>query len=77
MCDSLCLCLVILKEFAMFVNFVGVEFGYMQVKNNKRAETSLAKAAHFPNIARILNLESQHCHPNHPKDLINCSLYHC
>ena len=38
-------------------------------------QTSLAKAAHYPHIAQIPDLESQHSDPDHPKNVINCSLY--
>ena len=40
-------------------------------------ETSLAKAVHYPHIAWIPDLESRHSDPDHSKNLINCSLYHC
>ena len=32
---------------------------------------------HYIHITQIPNLESQHGEPDHPKNLINCSLYHC
>ena len=39
-------------------------------KSTQRAHTSLARAAHYPHIAQIPNLESQHGDPDHPKNLI-------
>ena len=44
-------------------------------KSTQRAQTSLGKAAHYANIAQISNLESQHGDPDHPINLINCSLH--
>ena len=48
----------------------------MSNKNTQRAQIT-DTAAHYPHIARIHDLDSQHCDPDHPKNLINCSLYHC
>ena len=36
-------------------------------KNTQRAHTSLAKAAHYPHIAWIPDLENQHGDPDHPQ----------
>ena len=37
----------------------------------------MAKAAHYPHVTRIPDLENQHDEPDQPKHLTNCSLYHC
>ena len=47
----------------------------LQYKSPQRAQTS-AKLRHKSHIARIPDSESQHGDPDHPKNLINCSLYH-
>ena len=39
-------------------------------KSTQRAQTSSAKTAHYPHIARV---PDQHEDPDHPKHLINCS----
>ena len=36
----------------------------------------MAKAAHYPHVERICDLESQHSDPDHPNNLINYSLCH-
>ena len=46
-------------------------------KSTQTAHTSLAKAADYPLIAQVPDLGSQHGDPNHPKNLLNCSWYHC
>ena len=45
---------------------------------NKSTQTAqfLAKAAHYPYIAQLPDLDSQSGDPDHPKN-VNCSLYHC
>ena len=35
-----------------------------------------AQTAHYPNIVRIHDLESQQDDPDHPQSLINSLLYH-
>ena len=42
-------------------------------KSTKRMQTS-AKVAHYPHIARIPNLASQHCDPDHPQNLFKLFL---
>ena len=34
------------------------------------------KAAHYPHVARVRDLDSQHGDPDDSTNLINCSLYH-
>ena len=43
----------------------------------RKAQTPLTKAAHYPHIAKIPDLERQYGDPDHLQFLINCSLYHC
>ena len=51
--------------------------GLTSSKSTQRSQTSLAMAAHYSPIAQIPDLESHHGDPDHPKNLINFSLYHC
>ena len=50
-----------------------------KISNNKSTQRAqiFVKAAHYPDIAWINDLESQHGDPDHPKNLIKYSLYHC
>ena len=43
---------------------------------NKSTQRKSAKAAHYPHIAQIPDLESWHGDPYRHKNLINCSSYH-
>ena len=43
-------------------------------KSTQRMQTSLAMTTHYPNVARIPYLESQHGGPDHPQNLINLFL---
>ena len=42
-----------------------------------RKQEHLESVAHYTITALIRDLESQHGDPDHLKNLINCSLYHC
>ena len=47
----------------------------MSNASTQRAQTSLAKTAHYQYCAWIPDLESQHGDPDHPPKLIRCSPY--
>ena len=48
-----------------------------QDEQEQRVQTFFTTASHYHHIARIPDLESQHDAPDHPQNLINCSLYYC
>ena len=66
-------------DYLIFMSFVCVPLKKIKDLGNKstwRAQTSLAKAAHYPHIGQIPDLESQHGSPDHDRNLITCSFYH-
>ena len=57
--------------------FPQTEFLSCKNKSTQRAQTSLAKVAHYPPIAWIPDLKGQYRDPHHPNNLINSSLHNC